>query len=268
MKPEPQRAYRIAADLLRFLRENDQSVVLDDRFAAWLGEKGVPLEKLEADLFACVGGDGTILRTLGVTDKPVFAVNSGSIGFLAEVEPKYASAGAKRILDGQYSVEERMKFSVWLNDEKLPDVANEVTIQSAKIAKMIQYQLYVDDELADTIRGDGVIVATSMGSTAYAMSAGGPIMDPSIEAGLVVPVAPFRIAVRPFIVPATKTIRIRLLQPENEARGKDAKLVLDGQHAYGVPLEGEITVRKSPLKVRFVRFGGGFYERVRTKLMR
>lgn len=138
-----ERARKVALEIIEFLERNHQDLTLEEGFAAGIGKTGVPIAEMDPDIFITVGGDGTILRALHATDRPIFAVNSGAIGFLTEVEPKFATSGIKRILDGDYYIEERSRLSVMLDGQKLPDAANEVTVQSAKIAKMIKYELYL-----------------------------------------------------------------------------------------------------------------------------
>ncbi|MBW3581870.1 MAG: NAD(+)/NADH kinase [Euryarchaeota archaeon] len=267
-KPGLPRITKVAAEVLAFFRDQGLEHQLEERVAMELGEPGMPLGQMDPDLYVSIGGDGTILRTLQHTEAPLYAVNSGAVGFLAEVEPKFVTSGLRRILDGDFFVEERLRFKVLLDGERIPDAANEVTVQSAKIAKMIKFQLHIDSELMDTIRGDGVVVATATGSTGYAMSLGGPILDPTIDAAVIVPIAPFRMANRPVIVPADKNVIVTVMRRESDFQDKDVKVVVDGQHGFGMQTGGEVRVSRSERKSRFVRFGGGFYERVRTKLVR
>ncbi len=267
-RPSVERAGHVMAELIAYLDEAKLDYTLESTFAESLGRAGVPLDEMDADIFVTVGGDGTILRTLHVTEKPIYAINSGAIGFLTEVEPKFAVSGLKRILDGDYFVEERGRLRVSINGERLPDAANEVTVQSAKIAKMIKFELYVGNEFADTIRGDGVVIATTTGSTGYAMSLGGPIVHPAMDGTIIVPIAPFRMANRPLIVPADKNVKVRVVRRASDFQSKDVKVVVDGQHGFGMPLGAEVEAVKSERVSRFVRFGGGFFERVRNKLMR
>lgn len=267
-KPDLSHVAREMASILDHLKKRKQQVVLESRTAAALRSKGgVPLEKMDADVYVTMGGDGTVLLTLEHTDHPVLAVNAGGLGFLSEVEPKYAADAIDRILRSDYQVDERTKLAAWLDKQRLPDAANEVTVQTAKIAKLIKLRIEVNDELFDTMRADGVIVATATGSTGYSLSVGGPILHPSVDALVVSPIAPFRLAARPLIVPFSSNLKITVLARGAEDE-KEARVVVDGQHGFGIPSNGSVTVRPSERRARFIRFGGGFYERVRTKLTR
>jgi NAD+ kinase len=256
--------------LAEHLTEHDQEVLLEQDLASAEGKQGhsmVDLDK-EVDLFMTVGGDGTILMTQHYTQKPVFGVNAGAIGFLAEVEPPQALDAIARIIAGKYRVEERNKLASWLDGERLPDGTNEVTLQTSRIAKLITYSIRVDDEVLDTIRGDGIIVASSAGSTGYAMSVGGPLVHPAVKAMVLAPIAPFRLAARPFVIPQDSVVEISVLPRDSQMTDEQAKAVIDGRHAVAVRTRGTLRVAASENMARFVRLDTGFYERVRTKLTR
>ena len=150
-----------------------------------------------------------------------------------------------------------------LDEKRLPDAANEITVQTNKIAKIMYLQLFVENELLETLGADGVIIATPTGSTSYALSVGGPLMDPSVNAMIVAPIAPFRLSARPWIIPINKTINVKILP-----KSKETKLVIDGHYSENVTTENDLTITGSEKKSRFVRFGESFYQMVRLKLVR
>lgn len=252
------------------LRKRGQTLLFETSLARSLGEKGLPMEELDgrADLFLTVGGDGTILLVQAVTDKPVLGVNAGAIGFLCEVEPPQAGAAIDQVIRGDYRVEERDKLSAWLGDVRLPDATNEVTLQTSRIAKLIRFRITVGGEVLDTLRGDGVIVSTATGSTGYAMSVGGPLMHPSVHGTVLAPIAPFRLAARPWVVPSSAQVELTLLERDSATGEPQARVVVDGQHGVDVEPGQSVRIGPSSRKARFVRLGSGFYERVRTKLTR
>lgn len=264
---------RQAAWLRDLLAKWGEEVLLEKELGPVLRQPGHALAALdrEVDLFATVGGDGTILWTQHVTDKPVLGINAGAIGFLTEVEPPQVEDALQRVLAGEYRVEERAKLAVTLTDgggATLPDAVNEVTLQTSRIAKLIRFRVSVDDEVLDTYRGDGVIVSTPTGSTGYAMSVGGPLVHPNVEGVVLAPIAPFRLAARPWVVPATSRIELVLL-PRDSAQGvQQARVVVDGQHGHDLEPDVPVRIERSRRVARYVRFGSGFYERVRTKLTR
>ena len=258
------KAYSLASEIYDFLKDKGE-VFTEKTLAKEKGVKGDSLEEINnrADIVITIGGDGTILRALEKVEKPIFAINSGGMGFLTEIESKYAMSGLEKLLNGNYNVEERAKLKVMVDDKRLPDAANEVTVQTPRIAKIMYLKIFVDDELIETFGADGVIVATPTGSTSYALSAGGPILDPTVDAMVIAPLAPFKLSARPWVVPLKKRIGIKLL-----AKSKESKIVIDGESPLSVTPESNILITGSEKKARFVRFGESFYQMVRLKLVR
>jgi NAD+ kinase len=256
--------------LLAHLEKRQQRVLLEKDLAQAFGQKPYTLEELdgEVDLFLTVGGDGTILLTLAATDKPIFGVNAGAIGFLAELEPPQAAGGIDQVIRGDYRVEERDKLSAWIDAQRIPDATNEVTLQTSRIAKLIRFQVKVSGEVLDTLRGDGLIVSTATGSTGYAMSVGGPLVHPLVHGTVLAPIAPFRLSARPWVVPTDASIEITLLDRDSAQGAQQARVVVDGQHGFDLAPGATVRLAPSPNKARFIRLGSGFYERVRAKLTR
>jgi NAD+ kinase len=258
------KACLLAGEVYELLTKNDE-VFIENKLAKIKKIKGYTLDEIntKADVVVTVGGDGTILRALEKIEKPIFAINSGGMGFLSEVESKYAKEGLQKVIDGKYNVEERAKLKVMVDGKRLPDAANEVTVQTARIAKMIYLQLTVENELLETFGADGVIIATPTGSTSYALSAGGPILDPSVNAMVIAPLAPFKLAARAWVVPLGKKIGVKLLY-----KSKETKIVIDGESPQNVTPDSNIVITGSEKKARFIRFGESFYQMVRLKLVR
>lgn len=256
--------------LIAHLREKDQEVRIEEGLAKALGEEGAPIEVVgqTVDIVMTVGGDGTILWAQQHTDRPVFGVNAGAVGFMAEIEPPQAEEAIARIIAGEYRVEERHRLTASLEGRELPDAVNEVTLQTARIAKLIRFTVNVDGEVLETVRGDGIIVSTPTGSTGYAMSVGGPLVHPSVQGTVLAPIAPFKLASRPWVVPADAVVELTLMVRDSAQGVQQAKVVVDGQHGFDVATGATIRIRASRRKARFVRLGPGFYERVRTKLAR
>lgn len=258
------KACSTAEEVYNFLKENGE-VFVDKQCGKKIGIKGHDLKNInkKADIVVTVGGDGTILRALEEIDKPIFAINSGAMGFLCEVESKYAIEGLKKVLEKDYNIEERSKLKVMVDGKRLPDAANEITVQTARIAKIMYLQIFVEDEILETFGADGVIVATPTGSTSYSLSAGGPILDPSVKAMVIAPIAPFKLSARPWVVPLDKKICIKLLH-----KSKKSHLVIDGESPQPISTDSKIIITGSEKKARFIRFGESFYQMVRLKLVR
>ncbi len=257
--PGIKRTVSLAKDVAEFLQDHG-NVLIEEAIASEIQQKGSSFKEINknADIVVTIGGDGTILMAMSEIEKPVFAINSGGIGFLSEVESKYAFEGLKQIIDGKYNVEERAKLKITLDGKRLPDATNEVTIQTARIAKILYLKIFVEDELIESMGADGVIIATPTGSTSYSLSVGGPIMDPTVNAMIIAPLAAFKLSARPWIV-----VGVHLLP-----KSKETNLVIDGRYLTSVTQENNVIVTGSEKKARFIRFGESFYQMVRLKLMR
>ncbi|MGZ7117934.1 MAG: NAD(+) kinase, partial [Methanobacterium sp.] len=185
------------------------------------------IDEMDVDMMVSIGGDGTILRTqslIGEKKIPIFGINMGFVGFLTEIGPEETFHALKEVLAGNYFIEERTCLDVWHNRDLAPAL-NEVVILTKKAAKMLHIEVRVDDEIVEVLRADGIIIATPSGSTAYSMSAGGPIVDPRVDAFIIVPICPFKLGSRPTVVSAQSIIKVRLLR-----EGKKAVAVIDGQY--------------------------------------
>lgn len=252
-------AIKVSRKVLNELKGQD--VVLESGIAKLFGKEGRPVEEMDIDALITVGGDGTILRSLQRTSAPVFGVNAGVLGFLAEITEDEVQGGIRRLLDGDYFIEERIKLKSVLSGHRLYDATNEAVVHTAHIAKIRHFHVYVDDQLAIDVRADGVIVATPTGSTCYAMAVGSAIIDPRVDAFIIAPMAPFKFAARPVVVPASSKIRIELARP------KPCLCVIDGQQ--DAPMEGDEMAEfsLSENRARFLRFERDFYKRTREKLV-
>ncbi len=242
--------------------EPAHDVLLEADVAKDLGRKGVPLAHMKADVMLAVGGDGTILRALQLSSAPLLGINSGSLGFLAEVNAEESRAALDRVVRGDYRLEVRLKLKVEVNGERMFDCTNEAVVHTAQVAKIRHFELSVDDELVERVRADGIIVATPTGSTSYSMSTGGPIVDPRVDTIIVTAIAPFRPASRPHVFPASSRVHVRLLRP------KECLLVMDGQHETHLKGTEDATFTGSERRARFIRFRQDFYRRIEEKLSR
>ncbi|MDD3041820.1 MAG: NAD(+)/NADH kinase [Methanosarcinaceae archaeon] len=231
-----------------------------------LGIPGTPVEIMRdagVELIISVGGDGTVLRNISRMKDPlpILGINMGTLGFLVDVEPEEAIETIEEVLYG-FSYIERMRMDVFLNGEILDTATNEVAVMSAKPTKIIQFEVQVNECLLDRVRADGMVFATPTGSTAYAMSAGGPIVNPRVNAVLIVPVAPFKLSSRPWVIPSDSVIKVRLIDPK-----KEAVVAIDGQKSYKIRPGDEVKLKRSKYPARFVKVSDTcFYERVQRKL--
>jgi NAD+ kinase len=252
-------------NLVDYLKSKAE-VLIDTRTAEKLGQKGTPMAEMRkkgVEFIIAIGGDGTVLRGIQKMDDPlpVLGINMGTIGFLVDVNPDEAREVIDKMLSG-FEVEERSRLAIRVNDEPLPPATNEVVVLTANPAKILSYKIFVDKNHLEELRADGIVFATSTGSTAYAMSAGGPIVDPRVDGMVIVPLAPFKLSARPWVVPAKSEIRMELTTPK-----KEAVIVIDGQYTKKINEDDKIFISKAEKPARFVKTRkDGFYEKVRSKL--
>lgn len=221
------------------------------------------ISDFDSDMIIILGGDGTLLRTQSKMKKeiPIFGINMGTVGFLTEIEVKDTFKTLKKILKGDYFIEKRSKLIV-SHENHHYSALNEVVIMTDRPSKMLYFEVEVDGEVIEEFRADGLIVSTPSGSTAYSMSAGGPIVDPKLEAFIIIPICPYKLGVRPFVVSDKSEISVRLLR-----KGKKAIFVMDGQNNEEAEYEEEIKFKKSEKNVYFIRTSKKyFYKKVKDKL--
>ena len=241
-------------------------IVLSEATAGLIDSKEIdvkPLNQIRTDAIMCIGGDGTILRVLRESDCPVIGINAGSLGFLTEVQPEDTKDALLRIHNGRYTIEERTKICPVLNGKKLDEVTNEVVLTTEIPSKIQNYHLNINMVTSERIRADGILISTPTGSTGYAMSAGGSIMEPRLEAFQIVPIAPFMMNMRPYIIPDSYVIAIRLA-------GKTDKgvLVLDGSIVKKIEKGDDILITKARRRAKFIKFDTPFYQKYKEKIAR
>ena len=239
-------------------------------------ETGCSVETIEpdklaaaVDLMLVLGGDGTMIATarlVGDTEAPVIGVNFGGLGYLAEFRIEELFSALESVLEGGYKVERRVMLAAELfRAEKLITrnrVLNDVVINKTALARIIEIEVYLNKQFVNSFRADGLIVATPTGSTAYNLSAGGPVIYPSMNAIVITPICPFTLSNRPIVVPDTSVIEVRLKTEEEEVA-----LTLDGQ--VGLPLKGDdrVMIRKSSTTFNLVQpTNRNYFELLRDKL--
>jgi NAD+ kinase len=260
------KSVELAGKIVEFLIKKDVETLIDSNLSSKLTKYqniASDLVDMDVDMVVAVGGDGTVLRTQGIINLkkiPLFGINMGAVGFLTEIDPDETFTALEQVLEGNYFVEKRTQLQVWHNKE-LHKALNEVVLMTQKPAKMLHIEISVDDEVVEELRADGLIIATPSGSTAYSMSAGGPIVDPRVGAFIIVPICPFKLGARPTVVPNDSVIKVKFLR-----EGKKAVAVIDGQFEEEINYMDEIVFKKADNYAYFVRLTKNFYRRVRDKL--
>jgi len=259
-------------ELLSWLTEHGYKVIVDPETAKYAPTHEVvertAMGLRQLDLVVVLGGDGTLLSAARVTaaiDVPLLGVNLGSLGFLTEVPLPSLYTMLEAIQEGRAAVEQRslMQVEILRGDAVRGSylVFNDAVVNKTTLARLNTYDLYVDKAFVSSYRADGMIVATPTGSTAYSLSAGGPVLMPTVKALVITPVAPHSLTHRPLIVPDSVEIEL-LLRSESEV----AYLSLDGQPGLDLSDGDRVRCRRSEHQVSLFRTGGDFFQVLRTKM--
>ncbi len=271
---------RVAADLVEKLKKNGADFIVDKRLATWVNKvsatklvesnQAISLENLprRVDILVAFGGDGTMLsaaRLVGPQETPILGVNLGKLGFLAEFAAEEMDEWVEAVLSKKYKVEERMvlEASTRSGRQKRFFGLNDIVIDKSDSSRVIDLQTFVNDEYLITYTGDGLIVATPTGSTAYSLATGGPIVVPESRAITLSPIGPHTLTARPVIVPDTSVIRVVV---ERDARA--VHIAADGQVEEDLRPPAVFTIKKAKHHVKLVkRLDRSYYDILRAKLM-
>ncbi|HAF14632.1 MAG TPA: NAD(+) kinase [Blastocatellia bacterium] len=221
------------------------------------------------DLILVLGGDGTMIATarlMGDTEVPVLGVNYGGLGYLAEFRIEELYTALESILAGNYRVDKRVMLAVELlrggENVTRNRVLNDVVINKSALARIIEIEAYLNQQFVNSFRADGLIVSTPTGSTAYNLSAGGPVIFPSMNAVVITPICPFTLSNRPIVVPDDAVIELRL-----KTELEDVALTLDGQAGFSLNVEDRVVIRKSRTTFNLVQpTNRNYFEVLRDKL--
>jgi len=264
-------AEALARDVAARLRKHGVEVLVEPAMAGIEGVRGVDKAAMvaNADLVIALGGDGTLLsvaRLVGARELRVLGINLGGLGFLTEVPTGEALAAIDRVFAGEYRLDRRTTLAVRVRRSGAviaeSQVLNDAVINKSALARIIDLRTSVDGKYLCVYKADGLIVSTPTGSTAYSLSAGGPVVHPAVGVTVLSPICPHTLAQRPLVVPETALVEVELQAPDQEV-----VLTLDGQE--GIPLvDGDVVeIAKSPHSVALVRTGGeGFLSVLREKL--
>jgi len=265
------------------------------RLTTWLNERGIKLVGLpeieresiehqtgcavevvadteiakQVDLILVLGGDGTMIATARMvsdTEVPVMGVNYGGLGYLAEFPLEDLFPALAGVLEGKYRIQHRLMLSVelWRGEELVTRnrVLNDVVVNKSALARIIEIEAYLNQQFVNLFRADGLIVATPTGSTAYNLSAAGPIIYPSMNAIVITPICPFTLSNRPIVVPDDSVIEVRLMT-ENE----EVALTLDGQVGFDLQAADRVVIRKSNTAFNLVQPPNrNYFDVLRNKL--
>jgi NAD+ kinase len=264
---------RVARLAAAFLIQRGVRVAINDEAAARLGHPALGTADAElarrSDVVVVFGGDGTILRAARAAAPqavPILGVNLGAFGFLAEVGDLEVEEALRRLLEGDYQIDERMMLRAWVEREGQTVreflALNDTVVTNSGYPRLLTLRTYVNAEHLATHLADGMIVATPTGSTAYSLSAGGPILHPAVDGLVLTPICAHSLNARTMVLSAGDRIGITV-----EPSGAPTVVTVDGQEGHELAPGHQVRVERSPHRTRLVRLDrGGFYRRLRTKL--
>ncbi len=257
-------AQKSALKLFEKLKNQGYTVYLDTFLAKKKGSPEHSCPDTKVDMIFIFGGDGTILKTFATwKNSPIFGVNCGKVGFLTEIQPEEVDKALVMLENKEYFIEDH--YTIDISSENSPTVpaANDAIVTSDKIGHVITLGVHVDDQFLYSLNSDGLIIATSTGSSAYSLSAGGSLIVPSIEAITLVPICPISRSIVPMVFSLESTIKVT-----NLSEYRSGSVVIDGRTYFSLGYKESIEIKKSSEKISFIRFADNYVPRVREKLLR
>jgi NAD+ kinase len=259
-------ALQLTGKLVAHLKTKKLTVFLEPELAESIKQPDLstPLEKMRPDMLITIGGDGTILRTcLGIPkpEPPILAVDIGVRGFLTEVKPNKTILAIDNCLRGKFKLEHYTKLASSVEGRRLPDALNEVLISPDAPVKLLYAKIWVDKTPVARCISDAVMIASQVGSTGYSLTAGGPVLDPRMDAFVLTPICPLAVF-HPMVFPASSTLTVEVTKPQKTF------VVVDGQHRKALETESpRLIVSKSENQTTFIRFRKNFYRRLESRML-
>jgi NAD+ kinase len=259
-------ALKLVEELAEYLADKGLKVYVEDTLIGKIETKQefISLCKMKTDFIITLGGDGTILRTcinVPKPEPPILAINMGVRGFLTEVEPNNAFEAVEKCLKGEFKIEKCAKLAVSIDGEALPDALNDVVLSTGEPSKILYTQICKDGKPILKCQADGIIVASQTGSTGYSLSAGGPVLDPEVNAFVLTPICSLTVF-HSLVFPVDQKVSFNVIRPEKML------VLIDGYHRE--MCEGKdatLTVTGSKNVTSFIRFEYDFYQRLRSRLL-
>jgi len=265
---------KITSLLVKSIKANGAEPVIADELAADIGASLQNLHEdeviIKSDIMLCLGGDGTFLkcaRKVFSKKIPILGVNLGNLGFLTEVDKSEIDPAIKRLVNGEFDIEERMMLETTIirdGKEIMRDIVlNDVVISRGWMSRILHLKTYLNNQFVDLYPGDGLIISTPTGSTAYSLSAGGPIVEPDVSLIIVTPICPHILYSRSFITTGERVLKV--LVAETNCHG--AMLTVDGQNGYELMGGDNIITKKSSQYLKMIRLSDrNFFDVLRSKI--
>ncbi len=271
--PQKEKAFAVGKKIAVWFAQKELPLFASGEMVNRLGENIVPLDYKqmfkELDAVIVLGGDGTFLsvaRAFFGQNIPLLGFNLGHLGFLMENDVEMVDEVLTKLLAGDYKIEERMMLEgrVFRNDKQIHNFVglNDIVVNKGSFSRLIEINVYIEEELFIAYPGDGLIVATPTGSTAYSLSAGGPIINPGIESLIITPICPHMIYSRSIIIGADEEISLEMARPQQKAA-----ITIDGQEGVALGKKDIIKIRKAAEKTKLIRFADWSYYRLLANRM-
>ena len=261
---------KAVSDLMKWLDEKEFTFFIENETASALKLKGYQLKDIPArsDIIIVIGGDGTVLsaaRQVGDRGIPILGINMGGLGFITELGKNEVRQNIKMIMSEECCFEERIMLlaDVYRGKKKIiqHNALNDVVLNKSALSRMFEVDINIDKQYVTTFRLDGLITSTPTGSTAHSLSAGGPILYPTLETFLMTPICPHTLTSRPIVLPDTFVIDITV------KNGDDVYMTLDGQEGFPLKARDKVRIRKADYKIKFlVLHDKDYFKLLRTKL--
>ena len=253
-KPDDSKVTETLKQIYQSLQHQQLDIHTDDHSALIL--KTPPLSRHEmakiCDLTIVVGGDGTLLhcsRQMALHDVPILGVNLGRLGFLTDISPNDIEQALGQIFNGQYLEDRRILLEIQINQQVIYTALNDIVLHKWNTGGIIEFSIHIDDKFVDDQYSDGLIIATPTGSTAYALSGGGPLITPSLDAMVLVPICPHTLSNRPLVISGKSKIELKVC---GRSKPENVRLTCDGQDQIILKAGDTISIQQSKQSVRLL----------------
>jgi NAD+ kinase len=256
-------------DILKFITDTIKNIIPDSSITIFKDSNDLHnIGNKKLDFIISLGGDGTLLgtaREVAKNNLPILGVNIGNLGFLTEVVSTDFAYAIKNIKEGKFKVEDRIILNCKIeNNEEVKNYIglNDIVVSKGTLARMAKYEIYIDDKYYASFTSDGVIISTPTGSTAYSLSAGGPIMYPTLKLMSITPICPHSLGVRTMVIDGDSKINIAIIR-----KFESVFLTVDGQQSFELKEKDKIEVTTSPLKCRLIKLDNyDYFDILRRKI--
>ena len=269
-------AGEILERVIKFAQKNDIQLVLPPREGKFfyhdeLVSPDISREKI--DMAISIGGDGTLLglcRRVAKDGVPVCGINIGHLGFLADIEPQEIEAKLTKIVRKEYNIEQRLMLSAFIKPDDeykyVGSAVNDIVVSKCGVSRMLHFNLDINDYTVTSYKADGLIISTPTGSTAYSLSAGGPIVNPKVRGIIVTPICPHSCFVRPMVIDESEQVKLNIINIISMTK-RSVNLTLDGQESIDIEPNDEIIVQRANFPAQIIRFEDkNFYQTFMSKL--